>query len=186
MQELSRVFDGWNGYNTSIIHAVEPLTAAQLEFRPAVGLRSVGEVVRHIAVGRLSWFMRMAAPGSAELAQQVPLWHTDGDGNRDPLEESVEISASAAGLVRWLGLSWSMVEQTLAAWTVADLEKVYRHVYYHQAYAVSYQWTLFRILAHDLHHGGELSLLLGLQGIEAGELSALGGHIIEPPLLDDV
>ena len=35
---------------------------------------------------------------------------------------------------------------------------------------------------HDIHHGGELSLMLGLQGIEAFELCTLFGHIILPPL----
>ncbi len=47
---------------------------------------------------------------------------------------------------------------------------------------MSYQWTIWRIMAHDIHHGGELSLMLGMQGIEAFELSGLGGHITMPPL----
>ena len=41
-------------------------------------------------------------------------------------------------------------------------------------------------MAHDIHHGGELSLMLGLQGIEAFELSAFGGHIVLPPLADQL
>ena len=36
------------------------------------------------------------------------------------------------------------------------------------------------ILSHDLHHGGELVMLLGIQGINVPELGDLGGHIIEP------
>lgn len=52
-------------------------------------------------------------------------------------------------------------------------------------YAVSRQWTIWRVMNHDIHHGGELSLMLGLQGIEAFELSALFGHIILPPRLDE-
>jgi hypothetical protein len=47
---------------------------------------------------------------------------------------------------------------------------------------VSRQWTIWRIMAHDIHHGGELVLMLGMQGIDNFELGDLGGHIIEPPL----
>ncbi len=37
-------------------------------------------------------------------------------------------------------------------------------------------------MAHDLHHGGEFALMLGIQGIENFELGDLGGHVVEPPL----
>ena len=43
---------------------------------------------------------------------------------------------------------------------------------------------LWRILAHDIHHGGELALMLGAQGVEIFELGGLGGHINSPPLAD--
>jgi hypothetical protein len=39
-------------------------------------------------------------------------------------------------------------------------------------------------MAHDIHHGGELALLLGMQGIPVSELGDLGGHITMPPLAD--
>lgn len=81
---LERIFDGWAGYNTSLVNAVRPLTAAQLGWRPAGHLRTTGELVRHISLGRLSWFARMDAPGSAELSLRVSLWETDSDGSRHP------------------------------------------------------------------------------------------------------
>jgi hypothetical protein len=41
-------------------------------------------------------------------------------------------------------------------------------------------------MAHDIHHDGELALLLGLQGLEVFELGGLGGHIVLPPLASTV
>jgi hypothetical protein len=35
-----------------------------------------------------------------------------------------------------------------------------------------------------MHHGGELSLMLGSQGIQPFELSDLGGHIQLPPVFE--
>lgn len=48
---------------------------------------------------------------------------------------------------------------------------------------LSRQWTIWRIMAHDLHHGGQLAILLGIQGIEIPELGDLGGHLTEPPVV---
>jgi uncharacterized damage-inducible protein DinB len=179
---LSAIWEGWDGYQTSLVHAVAPLTAEQLAWRPAPMLRSVGEVARHIALGRITWFRRMGAPGSAEAAAEVPQWEEDSDGNQHVIESAIPITEDAAQLVRWLELTWRMIGATLAAWDVSDLSRSYRHTWNGQVYEVSRQWTLWRIMAHDLHHGGALSLLLGMQGIEAFELSALGGHITLPPL----
>jgi uncharacterized damage-inducible protein DinB len=68
---LSTIFEGWEGYNQSIIHAIQSLTQEQLTWRPAPKLRSVGELSSHIALGRLGWFVRLQAPGSPELFQQA-------------------------------------------------------------------------------------------------------------------
>lgn len=182
---LSAIWEGWDGYQTSLVHAVAPLTAVQLAWRPAPELRSVGEVARHISLGRITWFRRMGAPGSVAVAEQVPEWGQDSDGNQYVVETAIPITEDAAQLARWLELTWDMIAATLAAWDVADLSQSYRHTWNGQVYEVSRQWTLWRIMAHDIHHGGELSLLLGMQGIEAFELSALGGHITLPPLAGD-
>jgi hypothetical protein len=68
---LSTIFDGWDGYQTSIVHSIQPLSRQQLIWRPAPELRSVGEVASHIALGRVDWFARMPAPGSLDLEQQA-------------------------------------------------------------------------------------------------------------------
>jgi uncharacterized damage-inducible protein DinB len=180
---LMAVYEGWDGYRQSIIKAVEPLTAEQLAWRPAAHLRSVGELVRHIALAPIDWFLRMDAPGSHELAGQIEAWEEDPQGNRYVIEDAIPITGQTAELVRWLEATWQMIEQTLTAWTVADLQKTYRHVWRGNTYAVSRQWTVWRMMAHDIHHGGELAVMLGTQGIEIFELGDLGGHIIEPPLI---
>jgi uncharacterized damage-inducible protein DinB len=181
---LATILDGWNGYQVSLVHAIAPLTPEQLAWRPSDGQRSVGEVARHISLGRIQWFMRMDAPGSADLVSRIADWHQGSDGNRYIIEESIPITDQAGELVRWLEASWQMVEATLRQWTVFDLAETYRHSYGGTVYAVSRQWTVWRIMAHDLHHGGQLSTMLGIQGIDAFELIGLGGHTVAPPAAD--
>ncbi len=173
LKPLSSIFEGWDGYQTSLVHAIQPLTQEQLVWRPNPNFRSVGEVASHIALGRVDWFARMPAPGSRELAEKAQAL-----GSRAAIRENkVEI-------LHWLEMTWKMIAATLSQWTVQDLSRTYHHTYQGKTYAVSYQWTIWRILTHDVHHGGELALMLGIQGIDIPELGGLFGHLTEPPLAD--
>jgi len=102
--------------------------------------------------------------------------------------ESVLIQAAAGGvgmvavqIARHLGAG-QIIETTLTTWTVADLTQTSRRIRDGKMYVVSRQWTIRRILSHDLHHSGELALLLGLQGIDIPDLGDQGGHLTELPL----
>jgi uncharacterized damage-inducible protein DinB len=171
---LSSVFEGWDSHHTSLVNAIAPLTATLLAYRPAPHLRPVGEIANHIAKGRVGWFARMGAPGAAELLKEAEAWD-EQDGTVLNAEE----------LVRRLEASWQMVQQTLQQWTVADLARTYRQPYQGKIYAVSHQWTIWRILTHDIHHGGEIAVMLGSQGIDIPELGDQFGHLTEIPVIEE-
>ena len=69
-RDLRCVYDGWDGYNRSLVSSISDLTAEQLDFKGSKEMRSVGELVLHIADGRVDWFRRMDALHSA-----AELWH---------------------------------------------------------------------------------------------------------------
>lgn len=171
---LFEVYEGWETYETSLANAIRPLSREQLAWKPKAELRSVGQIAGHIIQGRLEWFARMGAPGCAELMQKAATYQSVD-----------EISENAAQLVDWLEATWGMIENTLRTWQVSDLQKTYLQEYMGATYAVSRQWTIWRILAHDLHHGGEIALMLGMQGLPAFELGDLGGHLNMPPLAEN-
>jgi hypothetical protein len=66
---------------------------------------------------------------------------------------------------------------------VADLAASHRQSYRGAVYAVSRQWVIWRILSHDIQHGGQLTIMLWRQGIEIPDLGDLGGHLTEPPIV---
>jgi uncharacterized damage-inducible protein DinB len=185
MQSLAHIFNGWDGYQTSLVRAITGLTPDQLGWRPAPGRRSIGELTRHISLGRITWFARIPAPGIEDVAALVPRWATDGDGARHAIEQSVPAD-DAAELVAWLERSWRPVRRVLDEWTADELARTYRHRFRGTDYQVSYQWTIWRICSHDCHHGGQIAMMLAIQGIEAFELRTLGGHITEPPVAGSV
>lgn len=174
---LGEVYEGWEGYQTSLVHTIRPLSAEQLAWRPATNLRSGGEIARHIALGRVTWLRRIDVPGGEELVARVPLWDQDAHGNQYANEAALDIATDGNGLADWLERSWEMVAGMLAQWTVGDLRRRYPMTWNGQKWLVGYQWTIWRIMAHDIHHGGELAVMLGAQGIAIPELGDLGGHL---------
>jgi len=189
---LMSIFEGWDSHQLALVRAITLLTTEQLAWRPAPHLRSVGEIISHIALGRLYWFHNMGAPGSAALARQIAPWEGEKANTEDLSEirrwfdvidqQEVAIVDNPTELLKWMEASWQVIETTLTIWTVADLQQTYRHFYQGKMYAVSRQWVIWRIMSHDLHHGGELAILLGLQGIGIPDLGDQGGHLTELPL----
>ena len=172
-RRLQSIFEGWDGYQRALVAAVVARTPAELAHRPAPHLRSAGQIASHIVAGRVGWFSRLDAPGSAELVRAASAMASEDAIADDPAE-----------LVRWLDASWRVIADSLAQWTVADLDRTYIETYQGTTYRVSWQWTLWRVMAHDVHHGGELAVTLGMQGIALPELGDLGGHIVMPPVAD--
>ena len=176
---LSFIYRGWDGYQQSLVSAISSLSAEQLLYRSTPSQRSVGEIASHIAFGRLDWFNRMSTPGTESLVERAaPFWKPWGEVNSEINDNVIEI-------VNWLELTWEMIETNLSNWSVEDLTWCYRQQYGDKTYEVSRQWVLWRILSHDIHHGGQLSVLLANQGLDLPELGHNGGHIIGLPLVDD-
>jgi uncharacterized damage-inducible protein DinB len=86
---LTMVFDGWQGHQISLVKAVERLTREQLVYRSVSGLRTVGQIVNHIACGRAGWLLSIGEV-STEQVGLVEAWE-EGDG----------ASEKAVELVRW-------------------------------------------------------------------------------------
>ena len=191
---LMSIYEGWDSHQLALVRAISGLSREQLIWRPAPHFNSVGELISHIALARLWWFHKMGAPGAATLAHQIAPWSEERINTEDPGEikrwtEALEQMEAAivedpSELLRWLEASWQMIETTLTTWTVADLTQTYRHIRGGKMYLVSRQWTIWRILSHDLHHGGELAMMLGLQGIAIPDLGDQGGHLTALPLAE--
>ena len=163
------MYRGWDDHQISLVRAIAPLAREHLLWRPAPQLRSVGEIAGHIIAGRVNWLHRILGAGSAEFAERVAAWRPE-----DAIEERAD------ELVRWLEDTWVMIQDALDRWTVADLaETLDLPPYQGKKYALTRQWIIWRILSHDIHHGGELAILLGIQGIAIPELGDEGGHLTE-------
>ena len=155
---LSPFYKGWDVYQQCLVKAITPLTAEQLELRPAPDLWSISMLARHIVATRVWWFHMWLGVGSSDLEPMV-----DWDEEGQPLRSASEIVAG-------LEATWEMIQNALAHWTSADLEQVFHNPLHADRPSRSRQWIIWHLLEHDLHHGGEISLSLGIHGLGGFDL----------------
>jgi len=151
---LTPLYKGWDVYQQQLTKAIAPLSHEQLALRAAPELRSIGMIAAHIIGARARWFHRLMGEGSADI-------HLLGNWDR-----SEAPARSAAELVDGLEASWQLIQISLARWTLADLEHVFEGTYGGEEYKLTRQWIIWHVIEHDLHHGGEISLTLGMHGLE--------------------
>ena len=193
-QQLSLLpfYAGWGRYNQHLVAAITPLTREQLALCITPQHWSIGMYATHIVADRAWWFHARMGEGGDDLTS-LELWALG------VCEADVDPCHTAAGLVAGLEKTWQLIEQTLAHLTPADLfeavppldqaERV-RHAKlvepalqpYAQMWldaaarsgdvrpAVSYQWVIWHMLEHDIHHGSEISTILGVHSLPVVEL----------------
>lgn len=155
---LTRVYAGWDLYQQLLIEAIAPLTPEQLTLRHSPLHWSVGMLATHIISTRVWWFHYGMDAGSASIAP-LETWDKEFvEGNKEP-------TRSAAELVAGLEQTWQMIEEALTSLTVADLETVFPHPHGGERPGRSRQWIIWHVLEHDIHHGGEISNILGGHGL---------------------
>jgi uncharacterized damage-inducible protein DinB len=150
---LATFYREWEQYHTHLRTALAPLTDDQLALRAAPALRTIGALVEHMVEGRVIWladFTGEASPTSTELRA----WLDAPEAPRD-----------AATLRTRLDASWQVVAESLARWDDAAMLKTYPIDWRGDHYDLTRGWVVWHVLEHDLHHGGEVSLTLGMHGL---------------------
>lgn len=145
----ARAFDSWQDYQEALKRAIAPLSEEQLQRRLIPDLRTPGEIAEHIVFGRALHLHRTLGDEAEELA---PLLRWD-DADDPP--------HTAAEILDGLELTWRFITACLLRGSPTEaIEKD----------AVAIMHTVWGLLDHDLPHAGELSLLLGADGMPGVEL----------------
>lgn len=162
--ELRPFYDGWARHQGLVIDALRDLTPEQLALRTAPQKWAIWQLAGHVAGSRAYWFHDILGEGERsvrdlfrvdrttvpDLSLQDAGWEDDEDHPR-----------SAAELVDGLQRSWSVVDACLKRWTAEDLEAAFvRGSRTHHR-----GWIVWHVMEHDVHHGGEISQILGSHGL---------------------
>jgi uncharacterized damage-inducible protein DinB len=153
---LTTFYTSWQTYQDHIKTSLAPLTAEQLALRAAPNLRSIGENAAHIIGCRAGWFTYVLGEDAGADVKATTSW-----------DEPDAPARTADELVQGLDLTWRMMTDRLARWSPADMQQTFEDNWDGKIVHLSRAWIIWHILEHDLHHGGELSLTLGMHGIPA-------------------
>jgi uncharacterized damage-inducible protein DinB len=156
---LEVIYDNWRGYNKRLQNCIAPLTNEQLALQPAPRMWPLGQIVQHIISVRAGWFCATLQDPDL-MMEEYMLW-----GQRDSPARSAE------DLVRGLDETWAFVESRLQRWAPADYASTFPDEGEDgQIWQVSRSWVVYHVLEHDLHHGSEVSMILGINGLQPIEI----------------
>lgn len=147
------LFGQWSHVRKGLVQALEQLSDDQLAFAPGEGLWTLREVVTHIAGCEDSWLACAMTHG------KVKTW----PAGRFSAEDFGTVSELKALLQECHGKS----EAFMAG---LDADGLDRKVGLPWGPFVSVGWILWHILEHEIHHRGEVYLMLGMQGMEAPDV----------------
>lgn len=145
----ARAFESWQDYQEALKRAIAPLTDEQLQRRLIPGLRTPGEIAEHIVFGRALHLHRTLGEEAAELTPLLRWENAD-----DPPHTAAEI-------VHALELTWRFIAGCLMRGLTTDVIS---------QDDIPILQTIWGLLDHDLPHAGELSLLLGADGMLGVEI----------------
>ena len=157
---LTTIFDSWKQYQERIATAIAPLTAEQMTLRAAQNMRTIGGLASHIVSCRAGWFAYTlgegdGSPTGAEIKAMAE-WGEPNAYERTP-----------AQLAEALDKTWQFMMDSIACWSADDMRTTFEDDWDGVTVQLSRAWILYHVVEHDLHHGGELSLTLGMHGLKS-------------------
>jgi uncharacterized damage-inducible protein DinB len=155
---LDVIYENWRGYQEKLRDCITPLTDEHLRLQPARQMWPLGQIVQHIISVRAGWFS-----GTLQDADEAMSAYMEW-GQRD------SPARSAAELARGLDETWTFIQARLQRWTPEDCAQTFPDEWDGQVYQVSRSWVIYHVMEHDLHHGGEVSLILGMHGLQTPDL----------------
>jgi len=153
---LTTFYKQWGEYQAHIKESIAPLSAEQLALRAAPDLRSIGENTAHIIGCRAGWFTHFLGEDASDAVKAYIAW-----------DEPDAPPRTAAELAPALDASWQLVADSVARWSPEDMQQTFPDDWDGVIVQLSRAWVVWHVLEHDLHHGGEVSLTLGMHGIPA-------------------
>ena len=196
-QQLSLLafYAGWGRYQQHLVAAIAPLTVEQLALRTTPRHWSIGMYATHIVANRAWWFHARMGEGGDDLTP-FDLWALGVcEADVDPGHPAAEL---VAGLEKtWQLIEETLahltpadLEQVFLPLSEAERERhtnqvepalqPYAQMWVEREHlaglagevkpASSRQEIIWGVLEHDIHHGSEISTILGLHGLPVLEL----------------
>jgi uncharacterized damage-inducible protein DinB len=146
------LFQHWAEVRGGLCQALDQLSDAQLAFCPREGLWSLGQTACHIAGTEDSWI------------RHIVFHELDGWEEADYRAEDYPTVASLKQLLD------QVHTRVLAKYEHNPDQMMAAPVNLPWGPQVRQEWVIWHVLEHEIHHRGEIYLMLGLLGLEAPDV----------------
>lgn len=143
--DLTWIVDRWARTREGLLDLICEFDDDELVFRPFATSWTAGEIMLHLAITEEGW-LRYG------VARKLDAW---------PRDLAPEDYATVAAVVGVLTMYHARTEAFLDALTPGEAERVIRLPWDE---SMRLEQILWHLLEHEIHHRGELSLILGMLG----------------------
>jgi len=143
------IYPYWNLARCDLVEALSRLTDEQLDFTPGEGFRTIGDVARHIIDAEAGW-VDLVVLGKDEPWPGYPR-------ERCPTVKNILDEMERVHVV-----TEKLLDGHDAEWLNEMRER------WDQTFSL--RWVFWHILDHEIHHRGEIFLMMGLLGVEVPEI----------------
>jgi len=154
---LTKFYPAWDMYGELLEAALAQLDDSQLAFQAAPEQWSVGMIASHVVAARAWWFNSWMGEGGEDLARLVDYDEGEESKTRGVAEIIGELRRSRAALMA-----------CLEKWTEDDVSDEFQRPAPNAERGRPWRnrgWIIWHVAEHDVHHGGEISLMLGMLGL---------------------
>lgn len=144
---LNQLFAHWQQVRTDLLSVVDEFSNEELSYAPFEGAWPAGRIMLHIADTEDGWFRYV-------VRRELSGWPEDYRLQKYPTKDAIK------GLLTRVH---TQTEAYLATLALSDLERVIETPW---DSTLTLEWIIWHVLEHEIHHRGELSLMLGLLGRE--------------------
>ena len=140
-----RIFSHWRLVRKGLIHVIENFQEADLSYQPFPDSWPVGQIMVHIANAEEGWFRYV-------ITNELPEWPSHLEFENYPTRDKIleVLDVVHAKTEQYLG---TLIEQDLTTSILAPWDETF-----------PLQWIIWHVIEHEIHHRGELSLILGILG----------------------
>ena len=167
--ELKAFYTGWAEQHEKLLESIRPLSLEQMQLRAAPGEWAIWQLASNMAGARLYWLCTMLGEDDHGLSQMFRVDHATVPGvslEWAGWEDSEDRHRTSAEIEEAFQKTWGVVQDCIGRWTLDDLDgEVTRTDAYGHERTVSPAWVLWRLMAHEVHHGAEISLILRVHGL---------------------
>lgn len=142
-----KLFSHWRLVRKGLISVIEKFEGSELSYQPYPDSWPVGQIMVHIANAEEGWF-RYA------VTKELKEWPSQLQYENYPARDKIlaVLEEVHAKTERYLG---TLTEQDLSSKILAPWD---------ESFPLS--WIIWHVIEHEVHHRGELSLILGILGKE--------------------